>query len=78
MLVTQQNIELTTALKLHKYQLNCFSNVTHILHDVQLERNYQCKDVSTPRVTSCEGQRKDVIRSSLNFDFEGGTHLSSK
>jgi hypothetical protein len=26
----------------------------------------------TPRVTSCEGQRKDVIRSSLNFDFEEG------
>ena len=78
MLVTQQKVALTVSSKLHEYKLTCFLNATHILHDVQLERNSKCKDISTSRVTSCEGQRKDVIRSSLNFDFEGGTHLSSK
>ena len=37
MLVTQQNIELTATLKLHKHQRNCFLNATHILHNIQLE-----------------------------------------
>ena len=78
MLVKQQNIELTASLKLYKYQLICFSNATHILHGVQLERNSKCKDVSTPRVTSCEGQRKDVVRSCLNLGFEGANHSTSK
>ena len=78
MFATQQNIALPVASKSHEYKLTCFLNATHILHDVQLERNSKCKDISTSRVTSCEGQRKDVIRSSLNFGFEGATHTPSK
>lgn len=74
MIVTQRNIELTAALMLHKYQLRCFLNATHILHDVQLEWNFKCKNISTPRVTSCEGQWKDVVRSCLNFGFQGAIH----
>ena len=39
MLVTQQKVELTVSSKLHEYELTCFLNATHMLHDVQLERN---------------------------------------
>lgn len=60
--------------KLQKYQLRCSLNETHILHDVKLELNSQRKNMPTPRVTSCKDQRKDVVRSCLNFGFEGVTH----
>ena len=76
--VTQQNIELTATLKSHKYQRRCFLNATHILHDIQLDWNAQCKDMATSCATSCEGQRKDVVRCCLNFGFEGGDSSSLK